>query len=202
MVKIAYDSGIPFDKPEELLDTPEVRSLLRRACADATVLLKNEKGLLPLKPSGKIAIIGPNAKHAVISGGGSASLRPTYTVSPLEGILAATPNATVSYNVGTLSHQFLPTADPYLAAKGTKDPVTGGVTKGKLEFWNQEPVKGFTEGPAEITTAPVFVTHSSSANIFLADGIVCNFLLTCMGTDAHRFGDRMTTKSTRSAGSE
>lgn len=89
MVKIAYDSGIPFDKPEELLDTPEVRTLLRRACADATVLLKNEKNLLPLKPSGKIAIIGPNAKHAVISGGGSASLRPTYTVSPLAAVLGS-----------------------------------------------------------------------------------------------------------------
>lgn len=57
-------------------------------------MLKNGNDLLPLSPSNdaskgikSIAVIGPDAKVAVISGGGSASLAPTYTVTPFDAIV-------------------------------------------------------------------------------------------------------------------
>ncbi|OCF73377.1 hypothetical protein I204_06609 [Kwoniella mangroviensis CBS 8886] len=63
---------------------------MRQSAADAVILLKNDRGILPLPKTGKrIAVIGPNAERAQIFGGGSAALKPTYTVSPLEGIGAA-----------------------------------------------------------------------------------------------------------------
>lgn len=64
----AIESGIPFDKPEESTDTPEVRALLKRAAAAAVVLIKNEQDILPLSTSKpkKLAVIGPAAKLANI----------------------------------------------------------------------------------------------------------------------------------------
>lgn len=61
---------------------------MRKVSAQSIVLLKNEGDVLPLDRDTlkKIAIIGPNAKAVVPSGGGSASLRCAYVVTPFEGI--------------------------------------------------------------------------------------------------------------------
>lgn len=66
LINLAIKSGIPFDAKEEMIDTPELRALLREAASKATILLKNDAGLLPLKPEAakSIAVIGPNAKSA------------------------------------------------------------------------------------------------------------------------------------------
>ncbi|MDF3130240.1 glycoside hydrolase family 3 C-terminal domain-containing protein [Kiritimatiellaeota bacterium B1221] len=74
--------------PQAERDGPRHRTLARRVAEESIVLLKNEKGLLPLVPGAvkKIAVIGPNAAEARLGGGGSASVTPSYTVSPLEGI--------------------------------------------------------------------------------------------------------------------
>ncbi len=87
--------GVVFgDGVERTRDSPEIRSFGRRLASAGMVLLKNERGVLPLKPSStrkRVAIIGPNAQACVISGGGSAQLSPTYVVTPYEGILANAP---------------------------------------------------------------------------------------------------------------
>ncbi|GJE99911.1 glycoside hydrolase family 3 protein [Phanerochaete sordida] len=169
MLQRAYDSGITFDAPEQSLDTAEVRSLLRKAAADAIVLLKNEKSILPIgRDVGKIAVIGPNAKQAVTSGGGSASLLSTYTVSPLEGIAAAAKEigAEVEFSVGTLSHQYLPPIDPYILHNGKKGAF--------FEFWNQSPTDDWLSTTPDFSkTVPpaVWSTSTNSAKCFLADGI-------------------------------
>lgn len=51
-------------------------------------------------------MIGPNAKTAVFSGGGSASLLPSYTVSLYEGIKQKVNHATYARGVST--HKQLP----------------------------------------------------------------------------------------------
>ncbi|MEU1370936.1 glycoside hydrolase family 3 C-terminal domain-containing protein [Streptomyces sp. NPDC005803] len=68
-----------------------VAALLREAAAMGTVLLRNEDSMLPLDTSvvRKVAVIGPNAAQARTQGGGSATVNPPYTVSPLEGITDA-----------------------------------------------------------------------------------------------------------------
>ncbi|KAG2013345.1 cellulose-binding beta-glucosidase [Coprinopsis cinerea AmutBmut pab1-1] len=103
LYKRAQESGIPFDGPEEYNQDPGVKDILREAAAESIVLLKNEKGILPLTDAvKKIAVIGPNAKVGVPSCGGSARVRSAYTVSPLQGINAAAAKigTEVGYSLG------------------------------------------------------------------------------------------------------
>ena len=79
----ALDDHRPHEERAD--DRPEHRALIRRAGAEGAVLLKND-GMLPLdRSSGKIAVIGPNAKAAQIMGGGSAQLNPHYQRLALRG---------------------------------------------------------------------------------------------------------------------
>ncbi|KJA29791.1 glycoside hydrolase family 3 protein [Hypholoma sublateritium FD-334 SS-4] len=170
LVQRAKASGILFDGPEGSVDTPEVRKVLRTAAADSIVLLKNDKKILPLTAGyKKIAVIGPNAKVAVTSGGGSASLLSTYTVSPLEGIRAAAQKigADVKYTLGTPSNRYLPLLDPFIHQ-------ANGQLGAYLEFWNETPTADF------MSTSPVFPeklpesawgTPTLRSNCVLLDGV-------------------------------
>lgn len=101
----ALDDHRPFEEHAD--DRPEHRALIRRAGAEAAVLLKND-GLLPLTGMGKIAVIGPNAKVAQIMGGGSAQLNAHYRVSPWDGLVAALGKQRLSYSAGCTNHRFEP----------------------------------------------------------------------------------------------
>jgi beta-glucosidase len=70
------------------LDSPAHRQVAREVAEEAIVLLKNEGDLLPLddRVVKTIAIVGPNAIEARLGGGGSASVAPFYSVSPLAGL--------------------------------------------------------------------------------------------------------------------
>ena len=94
----------PYSKVDESqLDSPEHRALARKLADEAMVLLKND-GTLPLKPGIKnIAVVGPLADQTDVLLGNYAG-RPTHTVSLMEGLKAAYPNATITFVPGT---QFL-----------------------------------------------------------------------------------------------
>ena len=136
-VKEAMESGIPFDAVEESIDNAHVRALLRESAQGGIVLLKNAATVLPLRPTPgtKVAVIGPNANKAMIcelrseatggtatdfipgqAGGGSASLRPTYTVAPLDAITAASTacGAEVFFEVGANTSRWSPLLGDYL----------------------------------------------------------------------------------------
>lgn len=70
------------------VNTPEHQALAREVAAAGIVLLKNDRGLLPLDRSSlkSIAVIGPNAEIAPLGDRASASVPTPYTVSPLEGL--------------------------------------------------------------------------------------------------------------------
>lgn len=76
--------------PAGATNTPEHQALAREVAEEAITLLKNERRILPLDLSKvrSIAVIGPNAAEAVITGGGSSQVEPPYRVSPLEGLQA------------------------------------------------------------------------------------------------------------------
>lgn len=78
----------PATLPPGSVNTTAHQALARQAAEEAVTLLKNEGGLLPLKPSSlhSIAVIGPNAAEGRIGGGGSSFVDPPYRVSPLEGL--------------------------------------------------------------------------------------------------------------------
>lgn len=63
------------------------KSLAIKVAEESIVMLKNEGETLPLNKSlKKIAVIGPNVLEARLGGGGSASVTPFYSISPLEGL--------------------------------------------------------------------------------------------------------------------
>lgn len=102
----------PILQPERAEDRPEHRAVMREAAREAIVLLKNE-GVLPLKNVHSIAVIGPNAAHAQILGGGSSSVNPHYAVSPLMGIRSrAGESVKVETSPGCFIHKTLPAPAP------------------------------------------------------------------------------------------
>ncbi|KAG8911925.1 hypothetical protein FRC01_005402 [Tulasnella sp. 417] len=97
-------------------------ALMRRVAAESLVLLKNADNILPIKPADsgikKIAIIGPNAKAAVVSGGGSASMRNAYVVTPFDGIVAALQEGVeVKYHEGCAGYMVQPRLDTQLTTE-------------------------------------------------------------------------------------
>jgi beta-glucosidase len=78
----------------------------RAAAAEGAVLLAND-GTLPLQAAQlrQVAVIGHNARQARTQGGGSATVIPETTVSPLDAIRAALPDAEVSYALGAIVQQ-------------------------------------------------------------------------------------------------
>lgn len=91
------------DGHEGTRDSPEAQEFCRKLAAETVVLLKNVGSVLPLTPKKvrSIAIIGPHAKDTVISGGGSAALKPSYVITPFDGVSSNTPpEIDVKYSVG------------------------------------------------------------------------------------------------------
>lgn len=81
----AADAGRVEEKP---LDRPGDRTLVREAAIAGTVLITNKQSVLPLDLASltSVAVIGPNAKDARIMGGGSATVRPYRSISPLTAL--------------------------------------------------------------------------------------------------------------------
>jgi beta-glucosidase len=76
--------------------------LARQLSAASTVLLKNEDDTLPLAKGTNVAVIGFGSDNAVVHGGGSGSVVPSYVARPLDGIIAESgPAAKVTFNDGT-----------------------------------------------------------------------------------------------------
>ena len=93
------------DGRERTQDSEECRSFCRLLAAETIVLLKNSDNVLPLLPTKpknqSIAVIGSHAKATIISGGGSAALKPSYVVTPWEGILGHADSAfEIHYSLG------------------------------------------------------------------------------------------------------
>jgi beta-glucosidase len=76
---------------------PEHNQLCLEGARKSLVLLKNEENVLPLRKQGSIALIGPNAASLPIDAGGSARVKPMYTVSVLQGIANTAPEVLASH---------------------------------------------------------------------------------------------------------
>jgi beta-glucosidase len=98
--------------------------LLRRATAASLVLLRNERGALPVDPAAvsRLAVIGPNAVRPAIHGGGSAVVAPVTVSTPavaLAEALAGQAEVTVAEGCQT----WILVPEP--AAGSLHDPGTG-----------------------------------------------------------------------------
>ncbi|KFY67004.1 hypothetical protein V497_00594 [Pseudogymnoascus sp. VKM F-4516 (FW-969)] len=99
------DDSIEWTRKE---DQERDSALVRRISNEGIVLLKNDAATLPIR-QGKLAIIGPSAKNGIITGGGSARLRPAWCVTPWQGLLDNKPDdVELSYTLGCKGSKFLP----------------------------------------------------------------------------------------------
>jgi beta-glucosidase len=94
-----------FDRTEQTspIDAPAEGATARKIAEEATVLLKNDGGVLPLQADRlrSVALIGPGAGTAVTGGQGSPDVAPLYTVSPLDAISKRVgSHTTVRYTAG------------------------------------------------------------------------------------------------------
>jgi beta-glucosidase len=106
---------VPFSKiPITENDSREHRELALDAARESIVLLKNQNGILPLKPPmRRIAVIGPSADDPV---GPRGNLNyagiPSHMVTPLEGIKRQFPDAQVTYALGATYAPTIPALVP------------------------------------------------------------------------------------------
>jgi beta-glucosidase len=153
MVNQAANSKIPENAPEIQRNFPEDQALLRRAASESIVLLKNDDQILPLNPTRKTLVIGPNANIAAYCGGGSAALPGYYVVTPLEGITNRCTGGVV-FTQGVYGHKELPLLGTQLK---TEDGRAGYM------------FSVFTEPSMKKDRKPVDVLHMTSSSAFLMD---------------------------------
>jgi beta-glucosidase len=77
IIRVKLESGLfdasPGSGPHpdaSVLHSPEVRALAREAVRKSLVLLKNDRGVLPLRPTGKILVVGEGADSLPMQAGG------------------------------------------------------------------------------------------------------------------------------------
>jgi beta-glucosidase len=83
---------------------PEGIQLARTAEARGIVLVANRDAILPLEDVRSVALIGEHASRPRTQGGGSATVIPVETVSPLDGLREALPDVALSYHVGAVAN--------------------------------------------------------------------------------------------------
>ncbi|KAH8819162.1 putative beta-glucosidase [Xylogone sp. PMI_703] len=107
---VEHASRLGLSPEEGERNYPEDQALNRKVCASSIVLLKNDKKVLPLPQKiRKIALIGSHMKNPSITGGGSASLEPYYSISLYDAITERLgSSAQITYEVGAFAHKMLP----------------------------------------------------------------------------------------------
>jgi beta-glucosidase len=120
IVRTMFAKGV-VDHPVQIapIDFAAHAAITRQAAENGIVLLKNERSVLPLKASARIAVIGGHADVGVLAGGGSSlvypvggnaapGIKPTswpgpamyYPSSPMKALQALAPSAKVSFAGG------------------------------------------------------------------------------------------------------
>jgi beta-glucosidase len=126
----ALDGVAPAAPAADPWPQDRVAAELRAGAAAGFVLARNHDvdgaPALPLERAGlrRVAVLGPNAEVARTLGGGSATVFPPYTVSPLQGLRAALgPDVRVDHGRGVRSGDRVPVATAALLRHpGTGEP--------------------------------------------------------------------------------
>ncbi|MDQ0580773.1 beta-glucosidase H [Streptomyces rishiriensis] len=162
-------------------------ALAREVARRSFVLLRNEDRALPLRP-GTVALIGAAARDARILGGGSATVFPARTVSPLDGLAAALPEGALSYAVGADPDTELAFADQGFTLRAVCRDAAGAVIgtrsapSGQIRWTGPDLPAGVTpERLHTIELTGVFTPRESGPHTFGIKG-TGPFVLTVAGT--------------------
>jgi beta-glucosidase len=108
-------------------DSPAHRALALKVARESMVLLKNEDGILPLKPGIRtIAVVGPNAASLPALEGNYNAI-PSHPVLPIDGMRAEFPNAKILYAQGASYATELPVPMPETAFHPSKGSSVAGL---------------------------------------------------------------------------
>ncbi|SDL25553.1 beta-glucosidase [Streptomyces indicus] len=160
----------------ELPEPVDGEALAREIAHRSFVLVRNERGILPLSGTGTVALIGAAARDARVLGGGSATVFPRRIVSPLDGLTAALGEMAVSYARGAEPSEELGVASAGFALRAVCRDADGRVlgeaplADGAIQWFGG----GFPEGVTYQELARVEITGTFTPRV---DG-------------AHRFGTR------------
>lgn len=89
VLRLIFRTAMNPDKPFGAINSEAHYAAARKIGAEGIVLLKNDRGVLPVAPGVKrILVVGENAVKMMTVGGGSSSLKVQHEISPLDGIRA------------------------------------------------------------------------------------------------------------------
>ncbi|KAA0932083.1 glycoside hydrolase family 3 protein [Streptomyces apricus] len=169
----------------EAVDGPELaREIARRSF----VLVRNE-GALPLPAGRSVALIGAAARDARVLGGGSATVFPARTVSPLEGLTAALPEGALTYALGADPNQELAPAGKGFELRAVCRDAggtvlgTGSAPSGHLQWMGDDLPDGVTHDRLHtVELTGTFTPRESGPHTFGIKGMGA-FTLTVDGTE-------------------
>ncbi|MFI5719314.1 beta-glucosidase [Nocardia sp. NPDC051750] len=110
-------NGTP--QPAPAFSDEQAQDLVRRVAAQAMVLVRNDD-VLPLTPESTVALVGPSAGQPRFLGGGSATVIPGHTSTPVEGLRGRLP---LTHAAGVhLSEDLIPIPPEIMTDPGTGEP--------------------------------------------------------------------------------
>ncbi|MFI7293524.1 beta-glucosidase [Streptomyces sp. NPDC050121] len=163
-------------------------ALARELARRSFVLVRNEHEALPLRPNGTVALIGAAARDARVLGGGSATVFPARTVSPLDGLTAVLPDGALTYAVGADPTTELAVADKGFALRAVCRDVdgnilgTGSAPGGQIQWTGADLPEGVThERLHTVELTGTFTPRDTGPHTFGVKGAGA-FRLTVAGT--------------------
>ncbi|MBL7262174.1 glycoside hydrolase family 3 protein [Paractinoplanes lichenicola] len=131
--------GGPYGKIDaSVIDSPAHRELTREAAGDAMVLLKNQRELLPLRPGGKVAVVGPLAGELYTDWYGG---KLPYEVTALDGIAARASSVVGANGADRIALRSAATGRYLTAVDGGPASVTAAAADALAQFdvvdWGQ-----------------------------------------------------------------
>lgn len=129
----------PKSEWNNLINTPEAKSLARELDRESIVLLKNDHDILPIKKDAKVAVIGPMADGFMNYGDYVVYQSQYRGVTPLVGIQNAVGNGSVSYAQGcerwSSDQSGFPEAIEAAEAADVAVVVVGTWSRDQQELW-------------------------------------------------------------------
>ncbi len=101
VLRLYYRTTLAQNRPLGSMCSDEHYATARQVGNEGIVLLRNQGGVLPIKPGVKrVLVVGENAVKMMTVGGGSSSLKVQHEISPLDGLRAALPGVQVDWQRG------------------------------------------------------------------------------------------------------
>ncbi|MFE3554716.1 beta-glucosidase [Streptomyces sp. NPDC059193] len=187
VLRLAARVGILEGAPAAVTEAPaevDGQALARELAARGFVLVRNEavagrSAALPLDAAaGTVALLGAAARDARILGGGSATVFPERTVSPLDGLTAALPDGALTYCVGAdPSEELAPAGKGFELRAVCRDASGAVIGEGSLPSgqvqWigNDLPAGAAYETMASIEVTGTFLPRESGEHAFGTRGL-------------------------------